>query len=168
MSARWSTLPGTMLRCFLSVCALVHPPWNYIRIMFDCLRGGPLSLALYRDVVCLHARWSTLPGTKLGCCLSVSALVHPPWHYIEMLSVCQRVGPPSLAQNLDFVCLSARWSNLPGTILRCRLSVSVLVHLPWHYIIMMSVCLRVGQPSLALYWMLFVCLRVGQPSLALY
>ena len=58
-------------------------------------------------------------------CLSICMLDHPPWHYNRIMYVSLRVGPFSLALYWDVVCLSA-----------------------WHYIGMLSLCLRVGQPCL--------------------
>ena len=129
-----------------------------------CLRVDQPFLALYWDVVCLYARWSTLPDIILRCCLSLSTLVNPPWHYIIILSVCLRVDPPSLRLYYNFVCLSARWSTHPGTIIKCCLSVCALVYPAWHYIRMLSVCLHVDQPSLSLYWDI-VCLSAHWSTL---
>ena len=122
--ARLSTVPVTILHYSLCASKALYISCPHTSLLCVCQQSSLQFVSPYFIAVCERARLSTVPVTILHYSLCASKALYISCHHTSLLCVCQQsslhfVSPYSIA-----VCVPARLSTVPVTILHYSLCAS--------------------------------------------
>jgi len=154
-----STVPVTVLHYSVCVSKALYISCHHTELQCVCQQCCLQFLSLYCITVCVPARLSTVPVTILHYSVCASNAVYSSCHHTALNSVCQQCSLHFLSPYCITVCVPARLSTFPVTILHYSVFTSKAVCSSCHHTELQCVCQQCCLQFLSLY-----CITVCVPA----